>query len=218
MEDINRDDILFDAVNKHSEEMKKQRDEENRRQEIINHNYYLAERAIATSLKKEEIAREAAIQGKEISEKRRKKTALILVGMATTLALLTPATKTAVDNFRTYRETSVAVAKEQNEAIDKLYRKGLINDDGQAFTKTESNTSISYQRLDVSSPEDVYIYKTILSDTEFNKLVSSLGYSSFGEYLISNGFDNEKEFTDTMKKNILMAHRNEVEKNGGNAR
>ena len=39
MEYINRDDALFNMINKHSTDMEEQRKEENRRQEIIQHNF-----------------------------------------------------------------------------------------------------------------------------------------------------------------------------------
>ena len=220
MEDINRDDVLFNMINKHSDNVKEQnrKIEEAKKQAIIDHNYMLTQRAIATSLRREEVAREAAIRGKEISKERRKKVALILVGMATVVALMTPVAIKTTKKVIDYRDTSIAVGAMQNEAIEELHRYGLISIDGMDFNVTEPNTSISYQRLDISSPEEVYIYNTILNDTEFAKLIGSLGYSNFEEYLEKNNFSNEKEFTSQMRENILNSYRAELQKNGGNTR
>ena len=220
MEDINRDDILFNMINKHSADVteEERRREAAKKQAIIEHNNMLKQRAIATSLRREEVAREAAIRGKEISKERRKKVALILVGMATVAALMTPVAIKTTEKVIDYRDTSIAVNAMQNEAIEELHKYGLINEDGKEFNVTEPNTSISYQRLDISSPEEVYIYDTILSDTEFTKLIGSLGYDNFEEYLKKNNFSSEKEFTNQMRENILNSYRAELQKNGGNAR
>lgn len=220
MEDINRDDVLFNMINKHSDDGKERnrKIEEAKKQAIIDHNYMLTQRAIATSLRREEVAREAAIRGKEISKERRKKVALVLVGMATVAALMTPAVIKTTEKVIDYRDTSIAVSAMQNEAIEELYKYGLINVDGKEFNVTEPNTSISYQRLDISSPEEVYIYKTIIGETEFAKLIGSLGYDSFEEYLEKNNFSNEKEFTTQMRENILNSYRAELQKNGGNVK
>lgn len=217
MEDLNRDDILFNMVNKHSDTMEEKRKEERRKEEIINYNYDLAQRAIATSLRREEIAKEAAIRGKEITSQRRKKVAIMLVAMATAALLMAPVVKTAVDNVNDYIDTKTAISIMQDEAIDDLAENRLINIDGTVYNDTEPNTHISYQRLDISSLEEVYIYKTILNDTEFNKLIGSLGYSSFEKYLASNGFSNEIEFAEKMRENILKTYREELQKNGGKA-
>ena len=217
MEDLNRDDILFNMVNKHSDTMEEKRKEERRKEEIINYNYDLAQRAIATSLRREEIAKEAAIRGKEITSQRRKKVAIMLVAMATAALLMAPVVKTAVDNVNDYIDTKTAISIMQDEAIDDLAENRLINIDGTVYNDTEPNTHISYQRLDISSLEEVYIYKTILNDTEFNKLIASLGYSSFEKYLASNGFSNEIEFAEKMRENILKTYREELQKNGGKA-
>ena len=218
MENYDMDTELSGILNKHSDNMQVQRDKEIKKQEIIQYNYELAQRAIATSTKREEIAREAAIRGKEITKERRKKVALILVGMATVVALSIPAVKNVGTAIDKYKDTSTAISIMQEEAIDNLSKYGLINENGEAFNIVEPNTSVSYQRLDISSPEEVYVYKTILSDTEFNKLISSLSYSSFEEYLKVNGFSNEKEFVESMRESILNSYRSQLENNGGMAK
>lgn len=218
MEDINKDDALFDIINKHSDEIEEQRKEEYRKQSIIQDKCIIAQRAIATSLRREDIAKEAAIRGKEITKERRKKVALILVSIATVAALMTPVVKNVSENVKDYKDTSMAISAMQNEAMEELYKNGLINADGKELNITEANTSVSYKRLDISGPEEVYIYKTILSDTEFTKLINSLGYNSFEEYLENNNFSDEKDFTVQMKEGILNSYRAEQQKNGGNTK
>lgn len=227
MENSNIDIELFDIVNKHSDEVAIEKD-----QRIVEKNIALSVRAARESLRREEIAKEAAIRGKEITKERRKKVSLILVGMAAAIALSTPLINKAVHNAEQTinsinRQIDVgnALKSEQDIAIAKLQYYGLVTKDVNGYKFSEYNTSVGYQKLEISSPEEVYLYKTILSDSEFNKLIGSISYNtetgetkyygSFEEYLKNNNFSGEKEFEKEMEEIYLQKLQ---ENNGGKAR
>lgn len=89
----------------------------------------------------------------------------------------------------------------------------------------EGNSVADYKTLNVTSVDEVYVYKYVsvlanlgkTSEIEFNKFIRAVSYygsngeicfySNFEEFLKINGFNSEKEFKIAAEKSILLNYR-----------
>lgn len=195
----------------------------------------MIEEAIERSIKEEDWRiQEQKIAEKDAEDFRRKfKTTIISVLIGATLispfAFITG--KAVINKFEHWKDVSRAVSIQSNEAREELLKHRLAYIDGDklkhlGYVSSETpftirnNSAQDYKVLSVKDYVDVYIYKKILPDNEFNDFIQSITYTdvngnvshyvSFEQYLIINGFPDENTFNNYAEEG---AYNREVLKN-----
>lgn len=133
-----------------------------------------------------------------IIAKKRKEVAKILCAIAL-VGVLLPTTVTAVDNMsdnikmhaNVERGTSILT----EEAFERLFNNNLATKDKRGKYTILENTITDYRKLEATSHLDVYVFKQILPEAEFNKFIKSVSYNNgynyyvdFYQFLNINGY------------------------------
>lgn len=113
-----------------------------------------------------------------------KKTFAIL--MLSTITLSTCACSTMESDYINYREVDVY---RQNQT---LILEHTMEENGMEYYQA-NNTTNEYMKIqDILNEDDIIIYYDKLGEEECNKILVVLGYENLNDYLIKNGYIDEK--------------------------
>lgn len=218
MNSNNIDNELSNILNGNYDERERQEYERRRREEIFNYNYEMAQRAMNTSLRREEIARDASKRAREIAQETRKKIALILAGITLVTALTIPAAKEMHDDIKEHKAKISAI----NEGTGEIFELFAKYEEAKLSIKNENFTFANYiNSTNPFSPEEVtpetvhkyyLVLKTLTSESELNAFFGILPYynetgdiayyRNFQDYLHKNGYSSEVEFKEEIEGTI----------------
>lgn len=218
------DDVISmvnNGYNRRREEDAK-RDEQLRikREKEVNGAVFMIDEALKRSIREEdwriEIQKRAERTQNEYRENVKKTIIAVLIGAAIVSPFAIKAGEAIINKVNHWSAVNSAVAAQSNAAKDNLLLNGLAYvDESKAYEVDRAfahvtpftirdNSVDDYRVLNVKDYVDVYVYKTLLTDSEFNDFIKSVSYVdgngnvcryvSFEQFLKINGFPDEMTF------------------------
>lgn len=225
MGNYDNDTAFFEMVNNNATAVKTEEKSNKKAAEYFN----AIDGAVQRSIKREDVKVENERQMQINVEKQRKLriAALILAG---TLIFggLTYAGKRISEQHEIRTVTTLATKDAEHElALLLMHKSGgsftFLNDIGLRNSFSGLSTH-DYAKLSVDNLGQIYSYKLVLGDVEFEEFIKSLTYLengeqrhyvSFKQFLNINGFGSEKEFINKAEANLLEEYANELHKGKG---
>ena len=124
--------------------------------------------------------------------------------------------------------TSMAIKDAEDELTTLLMLKRggsvtFLSENG-ARSMFDSLSTSDYAKISIDNLGQIYSYKLILGDTEFEEFIKSIRYlenneercyTSFRQFLNINGFSSEEEFVNKAEAILLKQYGNELNKSKG---
>lgn len=119
--------------------------------------------------------------------------------------------------FQKQEDISEVKSKLRTKAMIELLRYDLAISDSSSYQvyTVRNNTVDSYKILGISNFEDVYIYRTILPEEEFNKFIKAVSYvdengthyyRDYQQFLDINGYFDYKDFENAAEIKLAEMH------------
>lgn len=214
------DSAFFDIVNGHAIDV-----ENKRREEIKNqHVFEITERAVAASIKRDDVAVQNQRKFKERAEFLRKKRILKMVTLIMAGSILIGGSVYAAGRVSVHQDIKKATSIAMDYAREDLVTV-LMHSHGGSFTFSSDDdigylatslTTKDYSMLGECSLEEVFAFKMVLPRAEFEEFIRALEYTtpdgtyhyiSFEQYLNINGFGSEREFENRAEALLLQAYK-----------
>lgn len=222
------DTAFFGVVNNNATAVKVEEKNKKRAEEY----YQSIEHAIQHSITMADIRVENEKQIEIDAEKIRKQRklrigALILAGVVVFGGLTYTGKRLSDQNdIRTVTNMATDDAKDELSAIlmNKVGGSITFSNDTALRTVFSSLSTSDYAKLSVDNLGQIYSYKLVLGDSEFEEFIKSLTYLengeqrhyvSFKQFLNINGFGSEMEFTNKAEAVLLEEYASELHKSKG---
>ena len=215
-------------VNKHEEMVRKKEMDADR----LNEYFASTERAIQESIgraeSKAEVQRKFDERVVQLEKQRKLKIAALVLAGTVFLGGLVYGGKRVSEQ----QDIKAATSMGTQDAVDELsnllvYRNGgsiTYSTDIGVRSLFQSLTTDDYSKLTVNNIGQIYSYKLVLRDAEFEEFIKSLTYLengeerhyvSFKQFLNINGFGSEKEFINKAEAQLLDYYGNQSHKARG---
>lgn len=228
MDNYDNDTAFFGMVNSNAAAIKI--DENNKKR--VKEYFESIEHAIQHSIGVEEIKIEREKEIQINAEKSKKQRKLQISGLILAGAIILSSLFYTYKKIDEYNDIKIVTDMGAKDAENKLlfllmYKSGgsfTYSNDENVRNKFAALSTSDYAKLTVNNLGEIYSYKIVLGDIEFEEFIKSLRYSengeercytSFQQFLNINGFGSESEFINRAEAVLLEEYEHELHKSKG---